>query len=84
MGFEHQPLRGKINFMDTFTRISEHIFCKLNGFSWQFHLVLSIKNVGVMFISIWVFMVVLWTHLLEYRSEYHANLNWFYGNFNWF
>ena len=21
---------------------------------------------------------------LEYRSEYRANLNWFYGNFNWF
>ena len=29
MGFEHQPLWGTTSFMDTFTRISERIFCKV-------------------------------------------------------
>ena len=33
MGFEHQPLRGKISFKDTFTRILELIFCKVK---WVF------------------------------------------------
>ena len=33
MGFEHQPLWGMISFMDTFTRISERIFCKVK---WVF------------------------------------------------
>ena len=33
MGFEHQPLWGTISFMDTFTRTSEHIVCKVK---WVF------------------------------------------------
>ena len=56
-------------------------YANLNGFSWHFQLVLSIKNIGVLCKFIWVFMLVLGTHLLEYQSVYLANLNGFSWQF---
>ena len=46
IGFEHQEYR------------SVH-YANLNGFSWQFQLVLSITNIRMLCKFIWVFMVVL-------------------------
>ena len=43
-------------------------YATLNGFSWQFQLILSITNIRVLCKFIWVFMVILWTCLLEYQS----------------
>ena len=60
--FEHQEYRSVY-------------YANLNGFSWQFQLVLSIKNIGVLCKFIWVFMLVLGTHLLEYKSVHLANVN---------
>ena len=58
------------------------LFCAtFNGFSWQFQLVFSIKNIRVFCKFIWGFMVVSWKHLLKYPSVHHANLNGFSKQF---
>ena len=54
--------------------IRPHIKC-LNGFN----LVLSVKKIGLLCKFMWVFMVDLWTHLLEDHSVYYANQNWCLG-----
>ena len=55
MDFEHQPLRRTINFMDIFTRISEHIFCKIKWVFMAISLVLSIKNIRVLCLFLYGF-----------------------------
>ena len=39
----------------------------LNGFSSQFQMVVGIKNIRLLSIFKWVFIGVLWTHLLKYQ-----------------
>ena len=80
MGSDLQPLWGR-SFMDRLLEYRSVHYANLNGFSWQFQLVLCIKNIPRLCILKWVFMGVLWTHLLEYQSAYHANLNGFSWQF---